>query len=240
MEKAQKYRQSSLVSIPLRDSDIRVALRDKLRSLHADEPDTAIIDELSLSQGEARVDLAVVNGSFSGYEIKSDRDTLSRLPHQLAVYELCFNTITIVVGSSHVGSCSDSVPSWWGIWEARRKTDATIEIEERRKPISNERISPQQVVQLLWRNEVLEVLKDLGVESQVRETRRELWETLLAALSPQDLFKTVRDCLRARGDWRSGPTPFRCGDSFQSVAKSQRSQMNRRWLLSAVSQHRPN
>jgi hypothetical protein len=211
-----------------------------LRSLHADEPDTAIIDELSLSQGEARVDLAVINGSFGGYEIKSDRDTLTRLPHQLAVYELCFNTVTIVVGSSHVAACRDSVPSWWGIWEAIRRPDETVALEERRRPINNERISPEQVVQLLWRDEVLQALKDLGIAAPSKATRRDLWKTLVASSSPSVLFKTVRDRLRARGDWRSAPTPFRCGDSFQSVAKSQRSQMNRRWLLSALSQHRPN
>jgi hypothetical protein len=224
----------------LRDSEIRTALREKLRSIHADEPDTAIIDELSLSQGEARVDLAVVNGSFSGYEIKSDRDTLCRLPHQLAVYELCFNTITIVVGSRHIEACAESVPGWWGIWEATCGVDATVILEERRAPITNNRISPQQVVQLLWRNEVLEALKELGVNVRTKATRRELWEMLIDTLCPPDLFKTVRDRLRARGDWRSGPTPFRGDDSFQSVARSERSHMNRRWLLSELSQHLPN
>lgn len=223
----------------LRDSAIRAALREKLRSIHADEPDTAIIDELSLSQGEARVDLAVVNGSFSGYEIKSDRDTLARLPHQLAVYELCFNEITIVVGSKHVDACAESVPEWWGIWEASCGENAAVVLVERRAPITNDRISPQRVVQLLWREEVFEALKELGVTVRTKATRRELWEMLVDALSPQDLFKTVRDGLRARGDWRSGPTLFRGDGSFQSVAKSERSHMNRRWLLSELSQHLP-
>jgi hypothetical protein len=224
---------------PLRDSEIRLALRQKLSRIHADEPDTAIINELSLVQGEARVDVAVVNGSFSGYEIKSDRDTLIRLPHQLAVYERCFNTLTIVVGSSHVAACTTEVPSWWGIWEAIRLQDAPVTLEERREPINNEQICPGQVVQLLWRDEALAALRDWGILVPSRTARRQLWETLTASLSPDDLLKTVRDRIRLRGDWRSGPTPFRCGDSFRSVAKSQRSQMNRRWLLSALSQHRP-
>jgi hypothetical protein len=225
---------------PLRDSDIRAALRDKLRSIHADEPDTAIIDELSLSQGEARVDLAVINGSFSGYEIKSDRDTFIRLPNQLAVYELCFNTLTIVVGSRHVAACKDSVPIWWGIWEAVRLPDETVELKERRQPRNNRRISPEQVVQLLWRDEVLEVLKRRNISVRAKATRPELWNTLTKSSSPQELFQTVRECLRARGDWRSGPTPFRGDGLCQSVAKSERSHMNRRWLLSELSQNRPN
>src|ERR1700674_1251921 len=76
------------IGAPLRDSEIRAALRAKLHSIHSQDPETVVIDELSLCQGDARVDMAVVNGSLSGYEIKSDRDTLTRLPRQLAVYEV--------------------------------------------------------------------------------------------------------------------------------------------------------
>jgi len=227
-------------SVTLRDSDIRSALRDKLRLIHADEPDTAIIDELSLSQGQARVDLAVVNGSFSGYEIKSDRDTLNRLPGQRAVYEKCFNTITIVVGSSHVAACMETVPNWWGVWEAVRQSDATIEFDERQRPRDNERISPEQVVRLLWRDELIVTLRELGVSFRAKATRRELWETLLTAMSPTELFKTVRERLRARGDWRSGPTPFRGDGLSRSAANSPRSQANRKWLLSQKSPHLQN
>ncbi len=225
----------------LRDADIRLALREKLRLIHRDEPDTAIIDELSLSQGQARVDVAVINGSFSGYEIKSDRDTLTRLPVQRAVYEQCFNTVTIVAGVSHIEECmdEDAVPGWWGIWEAAQQPSGIIEFMERRVATANDRISPRQVVQLLWRNELLEVLRELDSEVAARATRRELWNMLLEAVTPIELFTLVRDRLRARGDWRAGPTPFRRDDSSRSVAKSQRSQMNRRWLLSELSQHRP-
>jgi hypothetical protein len=223
----------------LRDAEIRSALRDRLRSIHADEPDTAIIDELSLSQGQARVDLAVVNGSFSGYEIKSDRDTLTRLPSQRAVYELCFNTITMVVGSCHVQECMENVPEEWGVWEAIRGTNTAIEFRECRQATVNEHISPHQVVQLLWRDEAGAALRDLGREVRTKATRRELWNALVDAVSPNDLFKLVRDQLRSRGDWRSGPTPFRNDDSSRSAANSRRSRVNRAWLLSLRSQHRP-
>jgi hypothetical protein len=231
---------SRMPQSPLRDSEIRGALRDKLRSIHANEPDTAIIDELSLAQGEARVDLAVINGSFSGYEIKSDLDTFIRLPNQLAVYELCFNTLTIVVGSSHIAACKGSVPTWWGVWEAIRLPDSTVELRERRAPRDNPRISPEQVVQLLWRDEAFEAIVKRGHEVRAKATRKELWSLLTKLLDRQELFQTVREQLRARGDWRSGLTPFRGDGLCQSVAKSERSRMNRRWLLSELSQHRPN
>jgi len=227
-------------TVSLRDSDIRSALRQRLQSIHAAEPDTAIIDELSLAQGQARVDLAVVNGSFSGYEIKSDRDTLNRLPNQRAVYELCFNTITIVVGSAHVAECMDSLPAWWGIWEAVPQAEKSVDFLERREPKINDRISPEQVVQLLWREEAASALKAEGIEVRAKATRRELWRALVEAFSPEELFKIVRERLRARGDWRSGPTPFRGGGLSRSAANSPHSRMNRNWLLSLRSPGPPN
>jgi len=222
----------------LRDKDIRLALRDKLKAIHADESDTAIIDELSLCQGDARVDVAVVNGSFSGYEIKSDRDTLARLPNQLAAYELCFDTMTIVVGRKHVAKCKETLPGWWGIWEAVWTMNG-ITFSCWREPLPNMKITPKIVVQLLWKNELREALQEIGVTPLLKSSRRELCDRLVSSVTPQELFQIVRHRIRARGDWRSGPTPFRCGDSSQSCAKSQRSHKNRRWLLSALSQHRP-
>ena len=104
-----------------------------------------------------------------------------------------------------------------------RQANGTIGFKERRLATDNDRISPGQVVQLLWRTELLEMLRELDVEVRAKATRRELWATLVDAVSPTEVFALVRDRLRARGDWRSGPTPFRDGGSSQSVAKSQRS-----------------
>jgi hypothetical protein len=223
----------------LRDSEIRSALRAKLQSIHAQEPDTAIIDELSLCQGNARIDMAVVNGAFSGYEIKSDRDTLARLPRQLAVYETCFDTMTIVVGAKYAAGCEENVPEWWGIWEAT-STEHGIAFTTRREPRHNVSIAADQVVQLLWKQELQDSLRIRGVTLSTKSGKKQLSSTLVAAVPPPELFKIVRERIRARGDWRSAPTPFRCGDLSRSFAMSQRSQKNRRWLLSALSQRRPN
>jgi hypothetical protein len=230
--------QSANPTSQLRDQDIRLALRHKLKAIHAQESDTAIIDELSLCQGNARVDVAVVNGSFSGYEIKSDRDSLARLPNQLAAYEQCFDTMTMVVGTKHITKCRETLPEWWGIWEAVQ-TNNGVRFCCWREPIPNRNIIAERVAQLLWKNELREALGEHGIISPAKASRRELWTALIAALPQVELLGIVRNRIRARGDWRSAPTPFRCGDSSQSFSTSQHSQRNRRWLLSALSQHRP-
>jgi hypothetical protein len=63
----------------MRDGDIRAALHAHLIVEHQEEPDTRFLDELSLC-GLVRVDVAVINGTLAGYELKSDQDTLRRLP----------------------------------------------------------------------------------------------------------------------------------------------------------------
>ncbi len=221
----------------LSDLDIRRALYSKLRAIYAQDTGTVIIDELSMCQGEARVDLAVVNGSLSGYEIKSDKDNLGRLPHQLSIYNQCFEMMTVVVGGRHVAECLESLPQRWGIWEAIRSA-GNVQIESKREPESNPEVESESVVQLLWRQEALESLQQIGITPKAKAGRRELWNDLVNAVPHSTLVKIVCDRIKARGDWRSGPTPFRDGGLSRSVATSRRSQANREWLLSTVCQRR--
>src|SRR5688572_30584359 len=100
----------------MRDRDIRTSLHQQLERAHrhyADE--TLFIDELGLCQGNARIDLAVVNGSLSGYEIKSECDTLQRLPHQIEVYSRALDYITIVASETHIDKIIVLIPEWWGV-----------------------------------------------------------------------------------------------------------------------------
>src|SRR5215211_7159088 len=102
----------------MRDIDIRATLWRELRCAHRHEPDTIVLDELGLCQGSARVDVAVVNGFITGYEIKSERDTLARLPAQQEIYSKALDSVTIIVGASHAEKVVELIPSWWGITEA--------------------------------------------------------------------------------------------------------------------------
>ena len=58
--------------IPTNDKTIRGALKDKIRKELSSDPYYRIIEELGIFQGQARIDLAVVNGSIHGFELKSD------------------------------------------------------------------------------------------------------------------------------------------------------------------------
>ena len=102
----------------LNDITMRLALRAKLLEKQADEPDTVLLEELGLCRGCVRVDIAVVNGSLCGYEIKSDADNLHRLATQVDVYSKVLDRATLVVGQRLLTGALDAVPSWWGVLTA--------------------------------------------------------------------------------------------------------------------------
>ena len=88
--------------------------KKKLRKHHAAK-NTLVVDELGLKHGKCRADIAVINGHLDGFEIKSDRDTLSRLSDQISVYNLVFDHATLIVGPRHIEEAKTQVPEWWGV-----------------------------------------------------------------------------------------------------------------------------
>src|SRR5918997_712598 len=99
----------------MNDNQLRVALKRKLNARYLNDPETRIIDELGIRHGTARVDIAVVNGALHGFELKSDRDTLNRLPHQSSIYSSVLDRVTLVVGRRHIEKAMPLVPEWWGV-----------------------------------------------------------------------------------------------------------------------------
>ena len=75
-----------LTSRAARDGEVRNLLKRHLAATLHGGQDTVILDEVGLCQGGVRVDVAAVNGEFSGFEIKSPADTLARWPNQRRGY----------------------------------------------------------------------------------------------------------------------------------------------------------
>src|ERR1700733_2509791 len=99
----------------MRDIDVRRAVKSHLVAAHAGEIDTRIVEEMGVWSGSVRIDIAVVNGSLSGYELKSERDTLERLPRQVRLYGHVFDFLHLVVGKRHVEKAKAMIPDWWGV-----------------------------------------------------------------------------------------------------------------------------
>lgn len=187
----------------VRDGDVRTALHVLLRSEHAHELEqTLLVDEFGLC-GAVRVDVAVVNGELAGYELKSERDTLHRLPTQVLVYSRVLDRATLVVAERHLQHASELVPSWWGVLTARTEADSTLLTWGRRSE-PNPSIDPLSLAQLLWRDEVLSELTTRGLDDGVRsKSRAVLWDRLAGNLALPELQLAVRTRLKGRVGWRA-------------------------------------
>ena len=100
---------------PIRDAEVRPALRRYLRREKSAYPSMLLIEELGLCQGQARIDLLTVSGVLHGYEIKSNRDRLTRLASQAATYSRVLDRVTLVVCPQHIEAALQLVPKWWGV-----------------------------------------------------------------------------------------------------------------------------
>ena len=191
----------------MKDIDIRKALMKKLEKKYRFDQEHLIIEELGLCQGEVRVDIAVVNGFIHGYEIKSERDTLKRLPNQLKIYCRTLESITFVVNDNHLKNIKKIVPSWCGILKAN-DINGRVKLVKIRQSLKNPSIDPSSIVQLLWRDEALDILKELNLnKGMVSKPRAVLWNRLVEYLSIDELSSTIRIKLKSRQVWRVAPQP---------------------------------
>lgn len=186
------------------DKIIRVGLRSYLNHLHSKDSKVRVVEEFGVEHGASRVDLAVVNGILHGYEIKSDRDTLSRLPEQMDAYNAVFDKVTLVVGKQHIYDAVNLVPDWWGILIAKIAPNSSVVFNCIREPKENFTQRNISIARLLWRGEALRILEAAGKADGLRSKPRELiYQKLSAIFDQQILEDKVRDVLFFREDWRS-------------------------------------
>ena len=184
----------------MRDADVRSALGTRLPVWHP-EPDALVVDELDL-MGQVRVDLAVINGAMWGYEIKSARDTLRRLPRQVEIYSRVLDFAALVVADNHLESGIGLIPSWWEVLVVRGEADGVV-VEKARPGSANPEIDLSALVQLLWGDEAIRLLAVRGLDRGVRsKPRRFAWDRLVENLEPHELKSAVRQQLKTRSGWR--------------------------------------
>jgi hypothetical protein len=187
----------------MNDHQLRRALKSKVLVRHAKDPDTRILEELGLRHGAARIDVAVVNGIIHGFELKSDKDNLKRLPHQVTIYNSVLDKVTVVVGGRHAREAMELVPDWWGIKVATMGPRGGFEFTDMRRACNNPSVDPLSVSKLLWRNEALTLLEELSEADSVRHRPRALIYAHLAAIADSALIRErVRYQLKFRTDWR--------------------------------------
>lgn len=181
------------------DVEIRKNLKKKLRE---QSPDALLIDELGILQGQSRVDIAVIDTEISSYEIKSDRDSLSRLQLQIEAYNKVLDKAVLVTTSIHLERAICLLPSWWGVLEVSKR-DGQISFQKIRQAEKNPDVDPYALVQLLWRGEALNLLTQLKLDKGLRaKPRKVIWSALASAIPTDALRLYVALTLAQRQNWR--------------------------------------
>jgi len=203
----------------MNDVEIRQNFHRKiLRRQHAHK-DTLVIDELGLNHGKCRADIAVVNGQFVGYEIKSNNDSLRRLGEQVKSYSAVFDRVSIIVGNRYIDSIQDYIPDWWGVIVSARGPRGAVNFDLIRKAQTNKNIDPISIAKLLWRNEAEEILMQKKMPTKIlRQPRAILYECLVDVLNTCELRKIVRKYLKNRRNWRCPELPSRYDGLCQPAA----------------------
>lgn len=203
----------------MRDLEVRSALGYWLAAQHADDPATLLVNELGIG-GATRVDVVVLNGSFCGYELKSERDDLRRLQGQVAAYSKVLDMASLVVAARHHSHVGGLLPDWWGVMVAHSEAEGVV-LEMDRPGGRNPSLDTAALVSLLWRDELLLELERLGLDRGVRSrTRGVMAHRLLTATEPAEIRELVRERIKAREGWRVDRVQPRDGEGFPPGATS--------------------
>jgi len=185
----------------LKDVDIRVSLYEEIEVKNCNDI-YRVIPEMAICDGLARVDVAVANGKLCGYEIKSDADSLVRLNSQQMYYDKTFDNISIVVGKKFASCIGNEVPNWWGILVATETKEGVVKLRKKRVARHNPNVSAEALLDLLWHEEVKELLKSNGMKGLSGKNRRIL-RRLACDNLPFDLIREfTRETLKNRCNWR--------------------------------------
>jgi hypothetical protein len=188
------------------EGEIRSAVIAKLRLFR---PSIRIINEINIDNGTCRADvLGVMPNEIYAVEIKSERDTLSRLPDQLGAMARVAHCVIAAVHESHIPALKyRSNVHWWLHPEANRPVSETNWY-----PASNgwqapslavNSPLPQGAITVLWRAELKALCDRYRVSYGPRSNMRDMIAALHWHCTGQELTKGIcamlrmRDCVEA-------------------------------------------
>ncbi len=178
----------------MHDPQIRQILKNELKNQYKDVQDTIFWDEFEVQNGLARIDLAVINGSLDGYEIKSGQDSLARLVGQMRHYDLTFENLSIVIESVHLNNTIKTVPAHWGVLEIER--DGYLNIV--RKGTANTGITKEAVTSLLRKDEMVRMLLANNIAHRKTSNRDYYIKSIADNFRKETILNYVRSALKDR------------------------------------------
>lgn len=140
--------------------------------------------------------LLVTESEMIGFEFKSDKDNLNRLEHQIQDYERYCDRNYLVTGQKFKEKARSEVPEHWGIYCVYLDDEETIQLECIRKAQpNNKRMRLHNQLRLLWRSELIPIIRKHKLGGVTAKNKLELVRTLEHNLTKdiqrQELLETL-------------------------------------------------
>ncbi|WP_085647973.1 MULTISPECIES: sce7726 family protein [unclassified Pseudomonas] len=179
----------------IKEKEIKAALIDWLEAKGMVQ-DAVIINEMVVANWTRRADIAIANGRLYGFEIKSEADSLKRLPGQIESFSNHFDKVTIVAASKFINQVKEEYPSEIGILEAYR-IQGTVKIKQVRAGKLIEIKDHASLGNLITKLELSRILKSYSTPHTVTDAKNILIEK--TKTMPTKVFKQyVLSCIKAR------------------------------------------
>lgn len=172
------------VDVEIRRGLIRV-LKPQIR-----QPGDFLVGEVSLGLGNARVDMAYLNGKFDGFEIKSESDNLRRLSRQVPDYSAVLDTVTIVTTPRHLDHAGALAPNWWGIYCAELR-GMNFDFTPIRRPEPNPGTDMEARLQMMNFSESSAILRRVGIRGRSIPNTLAAQRALILAVVGEAKFNTM-------------------------------------------------
>lgn len=175
------------------DREMREPLFDYLEEFYGK---IRILEEKNAGTSRADV-IGVVDGALLGFEIKSDRDSYTRLKTQTRDYDRFCDWNYLVVGKSHLLHAHEHIPAHWGIlvvWEE----EGGVRVEMDQLPGRNPGAELRNQLSFLWRPELALLQEQNGLPAYRQKSKAFVQEKLLELVPGETLKRQMTDLLFER------------------------------------------
>jgi hypothetical protein len=190
------------------DRVVRTAFHQTILKNSNEDRFSFVLNEFGLKNGTNRADIAVLNGKLIGYEIKTEKDTLTRLPSQVNAYNEVFDSVFLITTNKHLHKVKKIIPDWWGIYQIHQNNVFELSFSCHRKGKINREKNTYGIAQLLWKEELSDFLfNKFGLQINPRVNKHQMYEFIAAKCTPTEFGKVALAYLKKRSGWRKDPKP---------------------------------
>lgn len=148
---------------------------------------------------KCKADVVILNGTSTVYEIKSERDTLSRLQQQVCAYRKVFASVNVITGENHLQSVLESVPNDIGVLLL---TDRFHISNIREATDSPERTNPEAIFDSIQLHEAKKILVRMNKaipevpNTQIHQAFREIFKKFTSTKDRKAIHKAMLEVLK--------------------------------------------